>query len=92
MGSSQPSTDAIRLLTSHLTGDARATSQLLPLVYGRLKKLAAHYLKADFYAGLEVKEIARFLWVSERTVKGDWRVARTWLARELYRSASEVRP
>ena len=193
MEPSRSSTDATSLLTSHATGDAQATSQLLPLVYQRLKKLAAHYMKAErpdhtlqptavvheaylriidgkqvdwrgkshffalaarqmrrvlvdhararnaqkreallvslvdapassaqiidvlvleqalnklaelslrqarvfelrFYAGLEVKEIAQVLEVSERTVKGDWRVARTWLARELFHSSSRVQP
>jgi RNA polymerase sigma-70 factor (ECF subfamily) len=190
MDHAQPSTNATSLLTSHLSGDAQATSQLFQLVYKRLKKLAAHYMKAErpdhtlqptavvheaflrlvdgksvdwqgkshflalagrqmrrvlvdharahnakkreallvslvdapapgtsqviealaleeslnklakrssrqahvfemrFYAGLTVKEIAHILEVSERTVKGDWSVARTWLAHDLYRSAS----
>lgn len=192
MGSVQPTDDAISLLSSHLSGDAQATTQLFELVYKRLKRLAAHYMKAErpnhtlqptavvheaylriaqgkhvdwrgknhflalagrqmrrvlvdharahhakkreallvslvdapapgssqtidvlaleeslnklarrnarqaqvfemrFYAGLTVNEIAGILEVSERTVKGDWSVARTWLARELYRSATGV--
>ena len=36
-----------------------------------------------FFGGLSVEETARFLEVSRSTVKGDWRVARAWLAREL---------
>ena len=51
----------------------------------------AHVFEMRFYAGLTVKEIAHILEVSERTVKGDWSVARTWLARDLYRSASGTR-
>lgn len=35
------------------------------------------------FAGMQVKEIAHVLGVSERTVKGDWRFARAWLMREL---------
>ncbi|MCP3979110.1 MAG: sigma-70 family RNA polymerase sigma factor [bacterium] len=35
------------------------------------------------FAGLQVKESAHILGVSERTIKQDWRVARAWLAREL---------
>jgi len=35
------------------------------------------------FAGLEVKEVALYLRVSERTVKEDWRVARAWLLKEI---------
>ncbi len=35
------------------------------------------------FAGMEMKEIARILGVSERTVHGDWRMAKMWLSREL---------
>ena len=35
------------------------------------------------FAGMQVDELALLLGVSERTVKGDWRVAKAWLAREL---------
>jgi RNA polymerase sigma factor (TIGR02999 family) len=185
VSSERPSADATELLNSHVSGDARATSELLPLVYARLRRLAAHYMKGErpghslqptelvheaylrlidgervdwqgkthffavaarqmrrvlidhararkaqkreatlvslgdvpeqdatgivdvialdealtklaeastrqadvfelrAYGGLKVKEIATHLGVSERTVKGDWTVARTWLAREL---------
>jgi RNA polymerase sigma factor (TIGR02999 family) len=43
----------------------------------------AKVVELRFFAGLEVKETAEVLGVSPRTVKGDWRVARAWLAREL---------
>jgi RNA polymerase sigma factor (TIGR02999 family) len=36
-----------------------------------------------FFGGLSVSETARVLQVSEGTVKGDWRVARAWLYRDL---------
>jgi len=36
-----------------------------------------------FFGGLSVEEAAQFLDVSPGTVKGDWRVAKAWLAREL---------
>ncbi len=190
MSGSRPHTDATALLTSHAAGDSRATAQLIPLVYDRLNRLAAYYMKPErrdhtlepaalvheaylriidgkcvdwqgkthffavaakqmrlvlidhararlaqkrkamlvslrdvaapepeqfvdllaleealaglaqasprqaqvfelrFYSGLKVNEIAHVLEVSERTVKGDWKIARTWLARELYRRSS----
>ena len=36
-----------------------------------------------FFGGLTVEETAHVLDVSKSTVKGDWRVAKAWLAREL---------
>lgn len=36
-----------------------------------------------FFAGLSVEETARVLEVSAPTVKGDWRMAKAWLSREL---------
>jgi RNA polymerase sigma factor (TIGR02999 family) len=42
-----------------------------------------------FFGGLSVEDTAQFLGVSPGTVKGDWRVARAWLARELSPSRRE---
>ncbi|MCA9309650.1 MAG: sigma-70 family RNA polymerase sigma factor [Phycisphaerales bacterium] len=42
-----------------------------------------------FFSGLSVEEVAEILGVSPRTVKGDWRVARAWLKRELGRGDEE---
>ena len=41
-----------------------------------------------FFGGLSVEETASVLGVSEETVTRDWRVAKTWLFRELSRSAA----
>lgn len=43
----------------------------------------AKVVELRFFAGLDVDETAEALAVSPRTVKGDWRVARAWLQREL---------
>jgi len=43
----------------------------------------AKVVELRFFAGLSVEETAEALSVSPRTVKGDWRVARAWLQREL---------
>jgi len=37
-----------------------------------------------FFGGLSVEEAAMALGVSERTVKGDWKVARAWLRNEIH--------
>jgi RNA polymerase sigma factor (TIGR02999 family) len=38
-----------------------------------------------FFGGLEVNETAELLQVSEATLTRDWRLAKSWLARELRR-------
>jgi RNA polymerase sigma factor (TIGR02999 family) len=43
----------------------------------------AHVVELRFFAGLTVEETARVLDVSPDTVARDWRMARTWLLREL---------
>lgn len=44
---------------------------------------AGKIVRLRFYAGLEIREVALALGVSERTVKGDWAFARAWLSRAL---------
>jgi RNA polymerase sigma-70 factor (ECF subfamily) len=39
----------------------------------------ARGVELRFFGGLDVRETAEVLGVSERTVKGDWRIARAWL-------------
>ena len=50
---------------------------------------AARVTELRFFAGLEEKEIAEELGVSEITVKRDWKFARAWLASRL---SKEVPP
>jgi len=45
-------------------------------------------VECRFFAGLEEKEIAEALGVTERTVRRDWTKARAWLYRELYGSGA----
>ena len=40
-------------------------------------------VELKFFGGLNIEEIAEVLKISEKTVKRDWRFARTWLLREL---------
>jgi DNA-directed RNA polymerase specialized sigma24 family protein len=44
---------------------------------------AARVAEVRFFVGLEEKEIAEYLGVSEITVKRDWRFARAWLTTRL---------
>lgn len=49
----------------------------------QMKERAAKIVELRFFGGLSVEEVADYLGVSARTVKGDWRTARAWLRAEL---------
>jgi RNA polymerase sigma factor (TIGR02999 family) len=49
----------------------------------KLDSRKARIVELRFFAGLKFEEIAAVLGVSERTVVRDWRLAKTWLAREM---------
>jgi RNA polymerase sigma factor (TIGR02999 family) len=49
----------------------------------RLEPLKARIVELRFFVGLSHKEIAEVLECSEKTVQRHWRLARTWLYREL---------
>jgi RNA polymerase sigma-70 factor, ECF subfamily len=51
----------------------------------------ARVVELRFFGGLSVGEIAEVLGVSEETVSRDWKVAKTWLFRELTRSSTSSR-
>ena len=46
-------------------------------------------IEMRFFGGLNVKEVAEVLKISERTVANEWRLARAWLLRELGGAARE---
>lgn len=68
---------------------ADADDEALLIVNEALQKLAAHdsqsaeLVKLRFYLGLDYKEAADVLGISERTAKRCWSYARAWLFREL---------
>ena len=43
----------------------------------------ARIVELRFFGGLTCEEVATVLELSRRTVQGDWKMARTWLRREL---------
>jgi RNA polymerase sigma factor (TIGR02999 family) len=51
-----------------------------------LDQRKSHVVELKYFGGLAVREIAEVLRVSEETVARDWRLARTWLLRELSKS------
>jgi RNA polymerase sigma factor (TIGR02999 family) len=52
----------------------------------RLSPRQATMVESRFFAGLDVRDTAALLGISEATVLRDWRAARAWLSRELRRS------
>ena len=59
-----------------------ALEEALQRLAGRSRR-QARVAEMRIYAGMVSREIAEILGVSERTVKGDWRMARAWIVREL---------
>ena len=53
-----------------------------------LSERQSRVVELRFFGGLNVEQAALVLDVSPRTVKGDWRVARAWLRRELGEGAA----
>lgn len=49
----------------------------------RLDPRRAEMVELRFFGGLTVAETAELLGMSERTVQGDWTLARAWLRREI---------
>ena len=49
----------------------------------RIAPRQSEVVELKFFGGLTAQEVAEALQVSERTVKGDWKFARSWLKREL---------
>ena len=67
---------------------ADQTSGLLDLdgaltTLSKLDERQSQVVELRFFGGLTEPEIAEVLKVSERTVQSDWRLARSWLLREL---------
>jgi len=54
-------------------------------VLAKLDERRSKVVELRFFGGLTETEIAEVLQVSPRTVKSDWRFARSWLLRELSR-------
>jgi len=51
--------------------------------FAQVDPRAARVVELRVFGGIKEKEVAEILGVSERTVRGDWRVAAMWLSREL---------
>ena len=54
-----------------------------------IEERKAQVVEMNFFGGLNQKEIAEVLQVTEKTVQRDWQFAKLWLYRELKEKASE---
>jgi DNA-directed RNA polymerase specialized sigma24 family protein len=78
--------EVTQLLADWSDGDDGALDKLIPLVQPKLHRLAHHYMsivELRYFGGLTEEETAAFLKLSDRTVRREWRIARTWLYRAL---------
>jgi RNA polymerase sigma factor (TIGR02999 family) len=78
---------------------APATAEELLVLDSTLTELAhfeprqAAIVESRFFGGLEVREIAELLGISEATVLRDWRAAKAWLGQRLHaKSESKAQP
>jgi RNA polymerase sigma factor (TIGR02999 family) len=74
--------DETTMVLKGRTADIVAVDEVL----NRLAKLdpqQARVVELRFFAGLSIEEAAGALGISPATVKRDWNVAKTWLAREM---------
>jgi RNA polymerase sigma factor (TIGR02999 family) len=62
--------------------DMLALDQALERLHGESPR-QCRVVELRFFGGLSVEETAHILAVSSSTVKGEWRMAKAWLAREL---------
>jgi RNA polymerase sigma-70 factor (ECF subfamily) len=81
-------------LQDNLAVAAGSSGNDLVAIDDALKTLAAfdsrksQIVELRFFGGLSVKETAAVLTISEETVRRDWKVAKSWLRRELSVEAS----
>ncbi len=68
--------------TNSLSVDLLALDEALERLT-QLDPRQARIVELHFFGGMGFEDIARLLGVSDRTVKGDWRMARAWLKCEL---------
>jgi len=61
------------------------------LSLAKLDPRKSRVVELRFFGGLSVEEIAEVLQVSRETVARDWKMAKTWLFRELTRAGSPAR-
>ena len=78
----QVSLDEALVLTDGCTAELLDLDEALTTL-SKLDERQSRVVELRFFGGLTEPEIAEVLKLSERTVQSDWRLARSWLLREL---------
>lgn len=86
-GASKLPLDAAEFVPQHSADDLVALDELLQELGKNYPRQSA-VVECKFFGGLETREIAAALNVSEKTVLRDWDFAKLWLFRELKREGS----
>jgi RNA polymerase sigma factor (TIGR02999 family) len=81
-GGRQVSLDDALTLGSDRSADIVALDDAL-MTLAKLDRRQSQIVELRFFGGLTEPDIARMLGVSPRTVSSEWRLARSWLLREL---------
>ena len=81
-GGRQVSLDEALTIGGDRSADIVALDNALTAL-GKLDRRQSQVVELRFFGGLTEPDIARVLGVSPRTVSSDWRLARSWLLREL---------
>lgn len=83
-GAQQVSLDEAMTVNPEQSDDLVALDDALDAL-ARLDQRQSQVVELRFFGGLTEEEIGEVLKVSSRTVRSDWRLARSWLLRELDR-------
>ena len=86
-GAQQVSLDEALVVSPERGADLLALDEALERL-ARLNGRQTRVVELRYFGGLNEEEIAEVLKVSLRTVQSDWRLARTWLYRELSKTVS----
>jgi RNA polymerase sigma-70 factor, ECF subfamily len=78
----QVSLDEALMITADNTAELLDLDEALTTL-SKLDERQSQVVELRFFGGLTEPEIAEVLKVSERTIQSDWRLARSWLLREL---------
>ena len=87
-GAQQFSLDEAITLSPKRAADLVALDDALSML-AKLDQRQSQIVELRFFGGLTEEEISEILKVSTRTVRSDWRLARSWLLRELDRTKGD---
>lgn len=87
-GAHQVSLDEALVISPERNDDLVALNDALDAL-AKLDQRQSQIVELRFFGGLTEEEISEILKVSTRTVRSDWRLARSWLLRELDRETHD---